>query len=207
MRPHRAILLVGPTGAGKTPLGEMLQQRGLAGSRCIHFDFGASLRRIVERDRPGEHVGRDDVEFLRRVLQTGALLEDDHFPIAERVLRTFLDERGADEQTVVVLNGLPRHAGQAAAIEPFLAVEMVAVLDCPAEVVADRIRRDAGGDRAGRPDDDLALVRRKLAIYAERTAPLIAHYRARGVRIETLPVAATTTAEEAWSAIDRRIPR
>ncbi|MCX7427258.1 MAG: hypothetical protein NTW96_16720 [Planctomycetia bacterium] len=43
-----AMLLLGPTGSGKTPLGDLLERRGLGGRRCVHFDFGAHLRRIVK---------------------------------------------------------------------------------------------------------------------------------------------------------------
>jgi len=42
-----AVLLLGPTGAGKTPLGEMIEARGLWGMSCLHFDFGANLRAVV----------------------------------------------------------------------------------------------------------------------------------------------------------------
>jgi adenylate kinase family enzyme len=43
---HNAVLIVGPTGSGKTPLGEFLQQTGLWEKRCFHFDFGKALRGI-----------------------------------------------------------------------------------------------------------------------------------------------------------------
>ena len=42
-----AVLLLGPTGAGKSPLGDWLEARGLWGRPCHHFDFGANLRAIV----------------------------------------------------------------------------------------------------------------------------------------------------------------
>jgi adenylate kinase family enzyme len=129
---YPALLLLGPTGAGKTPLGNLLQARGLAGRRCLHFDFGASLRQLVERDRPDALVSREDLDFLKQVLQTGALLEDERFSLAERVLRTFLAENRADQQTLVVLNGLPRHVGQAEALDAIVEVQAVVSLRCSA---------------------------------------------------------------------------
>jgi len=48
-----AILLVGPTGAGKTPLGEWLQLHGLWGRRCHHFDFGTNLREVASGNSAG----------------------------------------------------------------------------------------------------------------------------------------------------------
>ncbi|HET6430150.1 MAG TPA: hypothetical protein VFJ30_17170, partial [Phycisphaerae bacterium] len=82
-----AILLLGPTGSGKTPLGEMLQARGLRGRRCAHFDFGDSLRRAVAAASPPDGLPRQDIAFLKGVLESGALLEDEHFHIAETILR------------------------------------------------------------------------------------------------------------------------
>jgi hypothetical protein len=46
-KPYPAILLVGPTGSGKTPLGALCEKKGLWQSRVFHFDFGAILRRIA----------------------------------------------------------------------------------------------------------------------------------------------------------------
>ncbi|MGB2821725.1 MAG: hypothetical protein WBF17_12140, partial [Phycisphaerae bacterium] len=71
----RAILLIGPTGSGKTPLGELLERRGLWARRCRHFDFGRRMRRIAAADPPPEWLDPAEVEVLRAVLATGALRE------------------------------------------------------------------------------------------------------------------------------------
>lgn len=201
-----AILLLGPTGAGKTPLGEEIARRGLWGRTCLHFDFGAGLRAVAQRDRPDEIISARDIEFVRDVLRTGALLEDKDFPLAERILRSTLARHGADARTLVVLNGLPRHVGQAEAVARILDVQLVVHLECPAETVPERIRTNVGGDRAARVDDDPEAVRRKLRLFAERTAPLLGYYRDRGVRLETVPVSATATPGEVWAALQRRPP-
>ncbi len=195
-----ALLVVGPTGSGKTPLGALLDERGLNGTRCAHFDFGANLREAV-RKGPGGLFGSDDIAFLSDVLRTGALLENEHFAIAERVLKSFLAERAVDEKTLVVLNGLPRHAGQAEALDGMIDVRAVVRLECSAEDVPARIRSNIGGDRGDRLDDDPTAVRKKLELYHARTAPLIDWYRLRGSRIETVNVTATTTPELAWESL------
>jgi len=199
---HPALLLVGPTGSGKTPLGEMIQRRGLWGSDCLHFDFGANLRQLVQQDRPDELIGPEDLAFLQDVLDTGALLEDEHFPIARRILQSFLSRRGAGPQTLVVLNGLPRHKGQARAIGSLVDVQTVVHLACSSEAVLARIRTNPGGDRTGRDDDDFASVRRKLRVFDERTAPLIDYYRRCGARIETIHVTVEMTPQAAWEMLN-----
>jgi adenylate kinase len=191
-----ALLLLGPTGAGKTPLGNVLERRGWRGRRCHHFDFGANLRAIAAAGDLPPCIGREDQACVREVLSRGALLEDKTFYIAERIFRSFLRVRHARPGDAVALNGLPRHAGQARDMERLARVELVVVLDCPAQVVVERIRLNRGGDRGGRTDDTLADVERKLRIFRERTAPLIDRYGAAGVRIVRMPVGVATTAED-----------
>jgi len=193
-----ALLLLGPTGSGKTPLGVMLEARGWHGRPCTHFDFGAILRAIVRRDRPDELLTRRDLDFLAEVLRRGTLLEDEHFPLAERILRGFLCDRKVDRSTMVVLNGLPRHVGQARALEALMRVRAVVFLHARAETVWKRIQANIGGERTGRDDDDPPSIEAKLALFAERTAPLLDYYRQRHVPVLRKEVEASTTAEELW---------
>ena len=199
----RAILLVGSTGSGKTPLGELAEARGLGGTRCVHLDFGRELRRAGELEAPDDIFAREDIEFIREVLRTGALLEDEHFPLARKILASFLAAKRVGESDVVVLNGLPRHAGQAADMDHLFEIERVIVLDCSPEVVLERICTNAGGDRAGRRDDTPDEVRKRLELFKRRTVPLLDHYRRAGANVRTLRVAASTTAAELLRALER----
>ena len=197
-----AILILGPSGSGKTPLGEMLARRGLGGRRCLHFDFGAELRRLAARDADGGELSVEETAFVRRVLQEGALLEDRHFSIAQRVLSGFLAQRSAAPPgDLVILNGLPRHIGQARGIEGLLAVRGVVVLECPPDQLRLRIRADTGGDRAGRVDDTPALAAKKAQLFRERTAPLIEYYERSGARIARMQVDAGTTAADIYASL------
>jgi adenylate kinase len=200
-QPQPAILLVGPTGCGKTPLGEEIERRGLAGRRCRHFDFGAWLRRAAARTEPDPFT-RGELDFVRKILAEGALLEDEHFGIASKLFRWFLSASEAGEGDWVVLNGLPRHVGQAEALAPFARVLAVAHLVCTADVTVERIRRNTGGDRAGRSDDTPAAVTRRIETFETRTRPLIVHYRTAGARVVDLPVRADTAATDLWAMLE-----
>ena len=211
----RAVLLLGPTGSGKTPLGDLFEQRGLQlrswrEPYCLHFDFGANLRRLVDRGVPEGGITREDLDFLRCVLEEGALLEDEHFPLARCIFEAFLARRQAASAvgnrgagSLVVLNGLPRHVGQAEAMDGIVEVVAVICLRCDETDVSSRIAANVGGDRQGRTDDDLAAVRHKLRIYNERTSPLVSHYRSRGVAIETFAINTQTTPEDVWEQVAR----
>ena len=196
-----AILIVGPTGSGKSPLGELLEARGFEGKRYFHFDFGANLRAAAIASLPREPLTKDDVETIRSVLSTGALLEDEQFHIAEKILLGFISKKGVEEGDIIVLNGLPRHIGQAGMIDSIIKIERVICLECSPEVVAERIRINTGGDRTHRTDDGLDEIRNKLEIFDKRTAPLVDHYRERGAEITIVDVGEETTAEEILAVV------
>ena len=196
-----AILLVGPTGSGKTPLGELLQERGLWGKRCFHFDLGRLMREAVAGGCSGSPLSRAEIGFLAGVLRSGALLEDEHFHIAEKLLTSFIAERRITGEDIIVLNGLPRHVGQAEGIAPFVDLRVVVSLECDAEAVLERIGTNVGGDRAERVDDDVEAVREKLKTFHARTLPLIEHYETAGAAVVRIDVEARTTAEQMRDAL------
>lgn len=197
-----ALLLLGPTGSGKSPLGDLLEERGLGGRRCVHFDFGANLRAVADTGvlpSTGEAPGRlsgDDLAIIGASLRTGALLENEQFHIARDLLLSFADQRRVTAADLLVLNGLPRHAGQARDVDTAVRIERLALLECPADVVLQRLAGDPGGDRAGRVDDEAQLVRQKLATYQARTLPLVRHYEGLGVAVAHLQVGAQTVAAD-----------
>ena len=195
----RAILLLGPTGSGKTPLGDCIERRGWQGHRCVHFDFGAQLREVAAGIVQPEDLTAANRAFVVEVLESGALLEDEEFYIAECILRAFIRRKRVEKGDCVVLNGLPRHVGQSVRVDRIVSVEWVLHLQCTPEVVQRRIRTDAGGDRAGRVDDEGELVARKLEIFRARTAPLFDYYRALGARLLEAEVGEETQPEDIWN--------
>jgi len=194
MERARALLLVGPTGSGKSPVGMLLE--GL-GPFC-HFDFGAELRAAAEGRRG---LQPEDVAFVRHLLDDQLLLPDESFDIALGLLGDFLARRRFDPRRQwLVLNGLPRHVGQARDIAPLVAISHVFVLECDQATILERVRRRVRGDgldHSARPDDTPGAVARKLAIYEAETLPLVAHYRSlRGVAVHHLRVEAATPEDE-----------
>ncbi|RMG00660.1 MAG: hypothetical protein D6741_06405 [Planctomycetota bacterium] len=184
------LLLLGPTGSGKSPLGDLLEKRGFNGLPCLHFDFGANLREVAALSKPDDWATEEDITFIRRVLGEGLLLENEHFPLAMRLLRRFVTRRKASDETLIVFNGLPRHVGQAADLARHVTMKLVVELACSADVVRERLRRNSGGDRTARVDDTPDLIAKKLELYAHRTRPLIDWYAQRNVPVRRVPVSA-----------------
>jgi len=187
-----AILLIGPTGSGKTPFGWLLEKRGFRGRRCVHFDFGSSLRSADASCI----LTPDEKRVARRSVATGSLLEDMDFGIALNLLNAFLEERSADKDTLVILNGLPRHTSQAQALEPYIDVRFIINLECSPEVATERIRLNAGTDRAGRTYDTPQEVTKRFTTYRARTEPLLDYYQRLGVPVLNVATGVTTSAED-----------
>jgi len=197
-------LLLGPTGVGKSPLGDLLEEKGLYGKPFLHFDFGRELRAVARGERrdgilPSERV------FIQRVLEEGLLLEDEHFYLAVKILQGFLQHKNARGDEILVMNGLPRHRGQALGLEPEIKIPLVVVLEASFEEILERIHRDTGGDRKGRQDDHIELIYRKWLTYKERTRPLVDFYRERGAEVLKLLVGRHTKPLETYALLKEKL--
>ena len=201
MPTYNALLLIGPTGAGKTPLGDYLAMHGLRAARCHHFDFGAHLRRIGTNAWLPRLLDDSDIATVKNALASAALLEDHQFHIARHILCSFAEDRRIETGDLIALNGLPRHAGQARDIADLVQVQTLVHLRCTPETVYQRIQTDAGGDRGKRIDDQMELVRKKLESFVERTAPLLAYYSEQGAKIIEVEVGAATQPQDLYDLL------
>lgn len=195
--PVDAILLLGPTGSGKSPLGELLTSRGFLGRRSHHLDFGSELRSIASGIGAASYSPSEQ-DFIMGVLEGGLLLENEHFILAKKIIALFLDRSRFRSGDVLVLNGIPRHEGQAKDMASISVIHALVILHCTAESVFCRIEANTGGDRAGRADDERALITKKLRIFEERTAPLIEHYAGAGSTRYRIDINERTTTVSAY---------
>lgn len=199
--PFEAVLVLGPTGAGKTPLGAFCEKHGLWGRECAHFDFGHELRRAADGG-DGVDLTGPDIRFIRRMLHGGALLEEDRFYIAGALFSRFVLERHVGAGHMLVLNGLPRHEAQAERMAEFVDVKALINLVCEPETVAGRIRFNTGGDRTGRVDDAYDRIAAKLRLFTERTLPLVRYYCSRNVPVLDFSVGLHTLPEEIHESLN-----
>ena len=104
--PVDSILLLGPTGVGKSPLGDVIARKGMFGRRCHHLDFGSELRDAVSRVDRSSAYAKKELNFIHGVLELGLLLENKHFPLAEKIISLYLNRVGFSKHDVLVLNGI-----------------------------------------------------------------------------------------------------
>jgi adenylate kinase family enzyme len=177
-------------------LGEALAESGVGTRRCLHFDFGANLRRIAAgRDVP-DTFNKDDLSIVKKVLTAGVLLEDESFHIAKKILCGFIRDMAAADNDLLILNGLPRHIGQARDTDRLVNMSAILSLECTPDIVRARINHNTGGDRNGRLDDSLTEIRKKLKTFQERTRPLLQYYANKGIPVHHLIVGMETTPDQ-----------
>ncbi|MEO7072707.1 MAG: adenylate kinase [Rhodanobacter sp.] len=161
------LVLLGAPGSGKGTQASRLKSE-LA---VPHISTGDMLRAAVAAGTP---MGLQ----AKAVMAAGQLVSDD-------ILLGMLEDRlaQADAQSGFILDGYPRNLAQASALDDLLArigqpLDAVVKLDVPNETILARceIRFKA----EGRADDNPDTVRKRLAIYAEQTAPVADFYARRG---------------------------
>jgi adenylate kinase len=198
-----AILLLGPTGAGKSPLGDYLEKVGFNGKRCFHFDFGRSMREVARGVYNVNGLTDMDITFVSSVLKGGALLEKNRFYIAERIMNHFAHQSEMGIDHYLVLNGLPRHIEQAKDVDRVVDVHYLFYLRCTPEVVGQRIGINAGGDRMGRDDDSTAEIEQKLQLFQKRTIPLLDHYESQEVVVKRIDINVQTTPKQILGSLTK----
>ncbi len=187
-------------------MGDLLEEVGLYGKKFLHFDFGRELRAVARGEIRDGFLPSERI-FIQKVLSEGLLLENEHLYLALKILKGFLHARGASGDEILIMNGLPRHEGQARYLAKDLHIPLVVVLEASFEEILERIRRNVGGDRTGRDDDYIELIYKKWLTYKERTRPLRDYYQNRGAKILKILVGRNTKPSETLALLREELPK
>ncbi len=164
------LLLIGPPGAGKGTQAAKLAE---------HFGIPAISTGDIFREnvRNETELGKRAKEFMDR---------GDNVP--DSLTNELVADRLAQPDCApgFLLDGFPRTAAQVDALNGMLAehntaLDSVVELVADVEVVVERLKKRAL--EQGRSDDDESVVRHRLDVYAEQTAPLITLYNEQGVLV------------------------
>jgi adenylate kinase len=162
------LLIMGPPGAGKGTQAAVISQRlGIP-----HISTGDLFRANLSE---GTALGIE----ARKYMDAGEYVPDS---VTNGMVRSRLSE--ADAKEGFLLDGYPRTVAQVAELDGMLSgkhldkvIELTADTD---EVVARLLKR---ASEQGRSDDTEEVIRRRLEVYAEQTAPLTQLYKSRGVLV------------------------
>lgn len=161
---RRRIVFLGPPNSGKGTQAKVLAEA--LGIPAI--STGEMLRAAVDA---GSSLG----QRVAGVMARGELVSDD---LMADVVRDRLSQDDATEG--FLLDGYPRTASQAATLEEILGeryadLDDVVLIDAPEDVL---VARALG---RGREDDREEIVRERLRVYQQKTAPLVDFYDVKGL--------------------------
>jgi len=181
------LVFLGPPGAGKGTQAKLLAER----QGLLHLSTGDMLRSAVAKATP---TGIRAREFMNE----GRLVPDD---VVDALVAERLGED--DARDGYILDGYPRNLTQAEALDAMLArsgrpLHGVLFFSVEDEELVRRIR----GRAEGRADDTEEVVRERLRVYQEQTAPLVAHYRERGLLEE---IDGRGTIDDVRAAVDAAV--
>jgi adenylate kinases len=188
------VILIGPPGAGKGTLAAAIKEK----HPVAHISTGDMLRENV---RMGTELGKTAKAFM----DAGKLVTDD---LILQMMEQRLSEQ--DALSGFLLDGFPRTIAQAEALDALmgrmsLRLDAVLLLEVSDEEVVRRLtsRRvcsscgaiynvlarptkvagvcdTCGGNVIQRDDDKEDVIRKRLAVYHEQTAPLVTYYERAG---------------------------
>lgn len=165
------LLLIGPPGAGK-------------GTQAVRLAEAFRIPAISTGD-----IFRDNVKRETELGVKAKAFMDAGDNVPDELTNALIRDRLAepDCRDGFLLDGYPRTVDQVRELDEFLAGHGTA-LDAVVELIADpdetvaRLRKRA--TEQGRSDDDEKVVRHRLEVYREQTAPLIDIYGGRGVLVK-----------------------
>ena len=182
------IIFLGPPGAGKGTQAQIVCQRlGIP-----QVSTGDMLRAAIAA---GTEMGLKAKEYMDQ----GQLVPDE---VVIGIVKDRLAD--ADCQKGYILDGFPRTVEQAKALSTFAKIDVAINLDVPDDVLVKRLSgrrvcplcgapyhvdrlngetvcRADGTPLIQRDDDKAETVLNRLAVYHQKTAPLIDHYREAGL--------------------------
>jgi adenylate kinase len=187
------LIFLGPPGAGKGTLAA----KAVDILKVPHISTGAIFRSAIAAKSP---LGLK----VKAIIDAGKLVDDD---TTIALVRERLAEE--DARSGYILDGFPRTIAQAEALAGFSTVDKVVNFDIPDSGVLERLsgRRvcrgcghnfhtlfdppkkervcdHCGGEVYTRDDDRPEAVQKRLEVYRAQTAPLIDHYRSKGLLLD-----------------------
>ncbi|HMB76314.1 MAG TPA: adenylate kinase [Kiloniellaceae bacterium] len=167
------IVLLGAPGSGKGTQAALLEKK----LGVPHISTGVLFREAVRNETPlGVKV--------KSIMDSGDLVPDD-------LTLGLLEERmrKPDASGGFILDGYPRNLAQAEALDELMErlgrpVEEAIQIDVDTEEVVKRIARRAAEE--GRSDDTEEVVRNRMRVYEEQTAPVAGYYAEKGLLTRVL---------------------
>lgn len=159
------IIIFGPPGAGKGTQSARLQEK----YKIKHLSTGDMLRAEVASEST---LGKQ----IQAIIDSGELVSDN---IMVELIHSCID--GVDCKKGFILDGFPRTVPQAQALDEMLkaegrGIDHVLSLVVDEDALVSRIQERASQNGGARADDNEDVLRQRLQVYREQTAPVLPYY-------------------------------
>ncbi|HLP73729.1 MAG TPA: adenylate kinase [Bacteroidales bacterium] len=163
------FLIFGPPGSGKGTQSVRLAEK----FNLLHLSTGDMLRAEIA-------AGSDLGKKMSSIMSKGELVPDE--VVIEMIAKKIDSSKG---NAGFLFDGFPRTVAQTASLEKMLEergmkIDSMLVLDVDHDELVKRLI--ARAELSGRPDDsDPAVIENRIAVYKEKTEPIIEYCRKRGI--------------------------
>jgi adenylate kinase len=164
------LILFGPPAAGKgTQAKRLVDERGM-----VQLSTGDMLRAAVA-------AGTETGKKAEAIMARGELVPNE---VVVGIISDRIEQ--PDVAKGYILDGFPRNVAQAEALDAMLKgkgteLDAVVELEVDDSILLSRIETRAAETVGGaRADDNAEALAKRLTVYHEQTAPLIAYYKAKG---------------------------
>lgn len=190
----KKLVLMGPPGSGKGTISDILIEE----FNLTHISTGNILRNSVEK---GDEFGLK----LKEIMDSGNLISDE---IVDQILKERLSQDDVKEG--FILDGYPRHIGQAQKLITWVEIDEIVVVDITDEAILERLKGRRTCPKCGasyhiknikpkvegicdfcgtklvvRADED--KIKHRLDLYHKETEPVIKFFEENGIKIKKVP--------------------
>lgn len=166
IKKYQSILIFGPPGSGKGTIGHFLAEV------CdqFHLSTGEVFRGLSKDSKGGQ--------LFERYANHGQLLPDD---ACIEIFKVYLEgliatNRYFPSRQFILLDGIPRTIEQAKALDQFLQIQQVIVLEAPSEqVLIERLMKRAVIE-ARIDDQNEEVLNKRFEVYHRQTKEVLEHY-------------------------------
>lgn len=164
------IIMFGPPGAGKGTQAQRIQEK----HKIKQLSTGDMLRAEVASE---SQLGLT----LKAIMEAGELVSDE---IIIELIGNCISEPECERG--FILDGFPRTVPQAEALDNMLnhmarKIDHVIVLDVDQNALLERIQKRAEETGGARADDNAEVLKNRLEVYENQTAPLLPYYKNKDV--------------------------
>ncbi len=190
----KKLVLMGPPGSGKGTISDILIEE----FNLTHISTGNILRNSVEK---GDEFGLK----LKEIMDSGNLISDE---IVDQILKERLSQDDVKEG--FILDGYPRHIGQAQKLITWVEIDEIVVVDITDEAILERLKGRRTCPKCGasyhiknikpkvegicdfcgtklvvRADED--KIKHRLDLYHKETEPVIKFFEENRIKIKKVP--------------------